>query len=152
MGLFFRRLQLGTQGSPEQWQWLLPAPPAQEASTAACTSRVHMLTLNNRGAALRTATHIFLLCPKLCFQLEGQPNFPVKVETGRAWCHQTHHLNEGKEFLSLTAALPHTSPAQTKLTPGTHLFIMVLLPPSLGCCCSNSEILLSRAMPHGLGV
>lgn len=88
---------------------------------------------------------------KLHFQLEGQPSSLLKVEMGLAQCHQTHHLNEGEELLSLTAALPHVSPAQTKLTPAAYLFMTVLLPRSLGCCQNNSETMLSRAMPHGLG-
>lgn len=73
------------------------------------------------------------------------------METGLAQCHRMHHLNEGKELLSLTAALPYYSPAQTKLMPSTYLFIMVLLSCSLGYCHNNSETMLSRAMPHGLG-
>ena len=88
---------------------------------------------------------------RLHFQLEGQSSSFLKVEAGLAQCHQMHHLNEGEELSSLTAALPHISPAQTKLTPATYLFTTVLLPRSLGCCQNNSEMMLSRAMPHGAG-
>lgn len=88
---------------------------------------------------------------KLHFQLEGQPSSLFEVETGLAQCYQMHHLNKGEELSSLTASLPHISPAQIKLTPASYLFMMVLLPCSLGCCQNNSETMLLRAMPHGLG-
>lgn len=88
---------------------------------------------------------------RLHFQLEGQPSSLLEVETGLAQCHQTRQPNEGEELSSLTAALPHIFPAQTKLMPAAYLFTTVLLPRSLGCCQNNSEMLLSRAMPHGLG-
>ena len=87
---------------------------------------------------------------RLHFQLEGQSSSFLKVEAGLAQCHQMHHLKEGEELSSLTAALPHISPAQTKLTPATYLFMTVLLPRSR-CCQNNSETMLSRAMPHGAG-
>lgn len=85
----------------------------------------------------------------LHFQLEGPSSSLLNVEIRFAQCHQMHHLNEGEELSSLTAALPHISPAQTKLMPPAHLFMTILL-HSLGCCQNNSEMILSRAMPHGL--
>lgn len=74
------------------------------------------------------------------FQPEGQPNSLLQVETGLAQCHQTDHLQEGEEVLSLTAALSPIFPAQTELMPVAYLFMTVLPAHSLGHCQRNSEI------------
>lgn len=66
-------------------------------------------------------------------QLEGPPSSLLNVEMRFAQCNQMHHLNEGEELSSLTAALPHISPAQTKLMPPAHLIMTILL-HSLDCC------------------
>lgn len=117
------------------------------------TVKPHLKTLRTHGAFTRAQkepgapTEV-----RLCFQLERQPSSLLKVEAGLAQCHQMHHLNEGKELWPLPAALSHASSAQIKLTPATSLSVMALLPSSLGCCQNNSEMMLSRAMPQGLGV